>query len=115
VDLSGDYGISATFNVANLRPNVDESEEIPSLRSNSSQLGEDDGDHPIQSLETQTSVQNPAKGSSIVKDVQILLKSWLDHPSSEGGSSPGNWPNFVWLVEVDPGEVISCTHAPLKA
>jgi len=47
VDLSGDYGISAMFNVADLRPYVDESEEIPSLRSNSSQPGEDDGDHPI--------------------------------------------------------------------
>ena len=74
-----------------------------------------DGDHPIQSLDTQTCIQNPAKGSSIVKDVQLLLKSWLDHPGSEGGSSPGNWPDFVWLVELDPGEVISCTHAPLKA
>jgi len=74
-----------------------------------------DGDHPIQSLETQTCVQNPAKGSSIVKDVQMLLKSWLDHPDSEVGSSSGNWPGFVWLVGLDPGEVISCTHAPLKA
>ena len=52
VDLPGDYGISATFNVADLRPYVDESEDIPSLRSNSSQPGEDDGDHPIQPMET---------------------------------------------------------------
>ena len=44
----------------------------------------------------------------------MLLKSWLDHPGSEGGGSPGNWPGFVWLVELDPGEVISCTRAPLK-
>ena len=43
VDLPGDYGISATINVADLRPYVDESEEIPSLRSNSEQPGEDDG------------------------------------------------------------------------
>ena len=76
--------------MADLRPYVDENEEIPSLRSNSSQPGEDDGNHPIQPLETQTSVQNQAKGSSIVKDVQMLLKNWLDHPGSEVGSSPGN-------------------------
>jgi len=69
-----------------------------------------DGDHPIQPLETQTSVQNPAKGSSIVKDVQMLLKNWLDHPGSEVGSSPGNWPGFVWLVELDPGEVMMKGH-----
>ena len=46
----------------------------------SSQLSVLDGDHPTQPLDAQTCVQNPAKGSSIVKDVQILLKSWLDHP-----------------------------------
>jgi len=49
-----------------------------------------DGDHPIQPMETQTSVQNPAKGSSIVKEVQMLLKNWLHHPGNEVGSSPGN-------------------------
>jgi len=36
VDLPGDYGISGTFNVADLRPYMDESEDIPSLRLNSS-------------------------------------------------------------------------------
>jgi len=32
VDPPGDYGISATFYVADLRPYVDENEDIPSLR-----------------------------------------------------------------------------------
>ena len=50
VDLPGDYGISATVNVADLRPYVDENEVIPSLRPNSSQPGVDDGDHPNQPL-----------------------------------------------------------------
>jgi len=90
VDLPGDYGISATFNVADLRPYVDGSEEIPSLRSNSSQPGEDDGDHPIQPMETQTIVQDHAKGFSQVKEVQMVLKNWLDHPDSKVGSSFGN-------------------------
>jgi len=49
-----------------------------------------DGDHPIQPMETQASVKNPAKGSSIVKEVQMLLKNWLDHPGSEVGSSSRN-------------------------
>jgi len=47
VNLPRDYGMSATFNVVDLRPYLDESEDIPSLRSNSSQPREDDGDHPI--------------------------------------------------------------------
>ena len=45
VDLPGDYGVSTTFTMADFRPYVDESEEIPSLRSNSIQPGEDDGEH----------------------------------------------------------------------
>ena len=43
VDLPGECGVSATFNVADLSPYYDESEEISSLRSNSHQAGEDDG------------------------------------------------------------------------
>jgi len=49
-----------------------------------------DGDHPIQPMETQASVRDHAKGSSQVKEVQMLLKNWLDHPDSEVGSSSGN-------------------------
>jgi len=76
--------------VADLGPYVDGSEEIPSLRPNSSQPEEDDGDHPIQPIEAQTSVQDHAKGSSQVKEVQMLLKNWLEHPDSKVGNSSGN-------------------------
>jgi len=63
----------------------------------------------------QTSVQDHAKGPSQVKEVQMLLKSWLDDTDGEVDSSSGNWPGFVWLLELHPGEVIYCTHASLKA
>jgi len=39
VDLLGEYGVSATFNGADLRPYFDEEDELPSLRTNSSQAG----------------------------------------------------------------------------
>jgi len=115
VDLSGDYGVSATFNVADLRPHADENEDILSLRSNSIQPGEDDGDHPIQPMESHVSVPHQAKGSSRVKEVQVLVRNMLDQSDSELCSSSGNWPDFVWLVELDPGGEISCTSNPLKA
>jgi len=115
IDLPGDYGISATFNVADLRPYVDESEAIPSLRPNSSQPGVDDGDHPNQPPIDQHAVQGLSKSPPIAKEVQILIKSWLEHPDSDGGSSSGNWPGFVWLVELDPGGDFSCTQHHLKA
>jgi len=46
IDLPGDYGVSATFNVADLSPYYDAEDDLPSLRSNSFLAGEDDGDHP---------------------------------------------------------------------
>jgi len=90
VDLPGDYGISATFNVADLRPYVDESEEIPSLRSNSSQPGEDDRDHPIQPVEDHVTILNQVQRSSIAKEVQVLVRNELDHSDSEGCNSSEN-------------------------
>ena len=47
VDLPGEYGVSATFNIADLSPYYDEEEELLSLRSNSNQVGENDGDHSL--------------------------------------------------------------------
>ena len=62
VDLPGDYGVSCTFNVADLSPYFDD-EPLKNLRSNSSQQGEDDApvvtqegkqtNHPIQPKEVQ--------------------------------------------------------------
>ena len=49
VDVPGEYGVSATSNVTDLSPYYAESEEISSLRSNSHQAGQDDGDHHTKS------------------------------------------------------------------
>jgi len=45
VDLPREYGVSTTFNVTDLRPYLDEDDEVPSSRTNSLQAEEDDGDH----------------------------------------------------------------------
>ena len=45
VNLPGDYGVSATFNVADLSPYF-EDDYLVNLRTNSPQQGENDGDHP---------------------------------------------------------------------
>jgi len=73
-----------------------------------------DGDHPIHPVEDHVTILSPVQKSSIAKEVQMLARNALDHSDSEGHSSFGNWPDFVWLVELGPGEVISCTHAPLE-
>ena len=45
IDLPGDYGVSTTFNMADLSPYYDDNEELPSLRSNSNLVRDNDGDH----------------------------------------------------------------------
>ena len=62
LDLLRDYGVSCTFNVADLSPYFAD-DNLENLRSNSSQQGEDDApvvaqegkkvEHPIQSKEVQ--------------------------------------------------------------
>ena len=63
VDLPGEYGVSATFNVADLSPYFEENEGIPSLRSNSNPPGEDDGDHLTRPSTTMANGPSPAKES----------------------------------------------------
>jgi len=74
-----------------------------------------DGDHPTQPILDQVTALSHVQRSSIAKEVQILVRNGLVHSDSEDGHSFGNWPGFVWLAELDPREVISCTHSPLKA
>ena len=116
VDLPGEYGISATFNVADLSPYYDESEEIPSLRPNSSQVREDDGDQPIKDpkeAKKVKEVQEAAKDDA--KEVQLMARNALALSDSLSASSSKTWPGFVRLMKLDPGEIIFCTHAPPKA
>jgi len=66
-------------------------------------------------VEDHVTALSQVQRSSIAKEVQVLVRNELDHSDSEGCSSSENWPGFVWLVELDLGEIISCTHAPLEA
>ena len=70
-------------------------------------------EHPTQPILDQVTALSHVQRSSIAKEVQMLVRNGLVHSDSEDGHSSGNWK--TGLVELDPGEVISCTHAPLKA
>ena len=87
VDLPGEYGVSATFNVADLRPYYDESEEIPSLRSNSSQVGEDDGDQPIKDPKQAKKVKEVQEAAKDAKEVQLMVRNAPALPDSLSVSS----------------------------
>ena len=87
IDLPGDYGVSATFNVADLSPYYDAEEDLPSLRSNSSLAGEDDGDHPTD--------QPKSKHVQMLSKEVDYLAAHLEHVPA--GPSR-HWPTFVTLV-----------------
>jgi len=74
-----------------------------------------DGDHPTQPILDQVTALSHVHRCSITKEVPMLVINGLVHSDSEDGHSSGHRPGFVWLVKLDPGGIISCTHAPLKA
>jgi len=73
-----------------------------------------DGDHPSKPLEVLHDDPIPAKGSKLIKQVQSMVKNYIDNPDSQLGHSFGNWPDFVWLVELNSEGVISCMPNPLR-
>ena len=95
VDLLGDYGISADH-----RPYFHEDEDMPNLRSNSIQPGEDDGDHTPQPLETHSNAPNKVMESSLVKEVHVPVRNMLNSTDSGLAHSFEKWPSFVYLEEL---------------
>ena len=87
IDLPREYGVSATFNVADFSPYLDEEDEVPSLRTNSSQVGEDDGDHP-EALSMVKAAQGPN---------QVMAFSLALHDLSQPGLCK-KWPGFLTFV-----------------
>jgi len=73
-DLLGEYGVSTYY---------EESEEILSLRSNSNQAREDDGDYPRKPLDTLPHKPKPAKRSKKVKEFHVLVRNYLNKLGSE--------------------------------
>ena len=79
VGLPGEYVVSATFNVADLSPYYEEDEELPSLRSNSNQIGDYDGDHPHNPSNLFPSILQDPSTIQEVKEVQAMVKSIMDN------------------------------------
>ena len=71
--------MSTTFNVDDLSPYYDEDEELPSLRSNSNQAGEDDGDHHEQAPSTQPASPYIHSSPKEVKNIHALVKETAEH------------------------------------
>ena len=98
IDLPGDYGVSATFNVADLSPYYDEDDQFPSLRSNSNQSGEYDGDHPMEPSEDQPPSLRDPTSTKEVKEVHAMVQEITKHALHMQPDLDRNWPGFASLI-----------------
>jgi hypothetical protein len=74
IDLPGDYGVSATFNVADLAPYHPDL-SLPDLRIKSLQQGEDDGNLPIHDQEQSiTSPSRPRTRSQVKRMANLMAE-----------------------------------------
>ena len=95
VDLPSDYGVSATFDVADLSPYYDENEEISSLRSNSNLARENDKDHQGKESNADKEVKEVQRIIKEVKEIHSMVRNALTQNLSLLSSSTENWANFL--------------------
>ena len=110
VNLPGDYGVSATFNVADLSPYL-EDDHLSNLRANSPQQGEDDGGPP---MDPHQGPQGSPRSLSMRAQVKEMVLALLHQQPESPGYSHMHKPGFVNLLEGDSKGVISCTPHPLQ-
>ena len=79
IDLPGDYGVSATFNVSDLSPYF-EDEPLPSLRANFHSPGGNDGDHQAQSPTPHSQPKEDPNKLKEAKEVAKLCRKLVDIP-----------------------------------
>ena len=65
--------------MADLSPYYEEDEELPSLRSNSNQAGENDGDHHEQAPSMQPASPHVHSSTKEVKNIHALVKKTVEH------------------------------------
>jgi len=108
VNLPRDYEVSATFNVPDLSPYL-EDDHLSNLRANSPQQGEDDRGPSIKPHHgPQGSLRSPSLRSKVNEKVQALIHQLSASP----GYSSMYKPDFVNLLQGEP-EGGNFLHAPL--
>ena len=92
--MPGDYGVSATFNVANLQAYHDD-DYLADLRIKSSQHGEDDGVPTTMDKEEGPTTHSRSISSS---KLQALLQNVQDVQGSSHGPAYLKIPGFVNVI-----------------
>jgi len=103
-----DYGVSTTFNVADLSPYL-EDDHLANLRANSPQQGEGDGRPSMgPHQKPQGTLEGLSSNSNVEEEVQTLLSQLTILPGLREMHKLG----FIYLLERDPNRENSCTPLP---
>ena len=93
MELPGDYGVSATFNVADLSP-YEADDYLSDLRIKSSQQGENDGGPSTRSINVQMVQNNQETRSKVTAISHLMERLQADAP----GFSSRILPGFCYLI-----------------
>ena len=91
VDLPGDYGVSATFNISDLSPCF-EDEPLPSLRTNSHLPGENDAYHRTHTPTPPAHLKEDPIKLQEAKEFAILCRKVVAMPKELTPSSTTSYP-----------------------
>jgi len=105
VNFPRDYGVSTTFNVANLSPYL-EDDHLANLRANSPQQGKDNGGP---SMGSHQEPQDTWGGSNFSSNVKEKVQALLHQLSILPGLNSMPKPSFVYPSEDNSDGVIFCT------
>jgi len=94
INLPGDYGVSATFNLVDLSPYLEDG-HLVNLRANTFEQGEDDED---QALVQYSTLQNDPGNASFSTKTQALVQVLLLPSYTLPGYGPSQRPGFVHLI-----------------
>jgi len=94
VNLPGDYGVSAAFNVADLSP-YEEHDRLANLRANSLQQGEDDGGLSLIMIQGH---QESSEGPSLMSKIQEISLGEQGNYFAQTEISAVHKPDFLHVI-----------------
>ena len=108
VNLPREYGVSATFNVVDLSPYL-EDHHLANLMANSPQQGEDDGGP---SMGPHQDPQDTLRGSNLSSKVKQKVQALIDQLAILPGLKDMHKPGIIYLLDGNSDGEISCTSHP---
>ena len=99
--------------MADLSPYHGKDDQFPSLRSNSNQFEEYDGDHPLEPFEDQPASQEDPTSTNEIREVHALVEEVANQPLHLLPSLTRVWPDFINLLSTNAEGITEGQDHPL--